>query len=71
MIEDGRRPDLFFSEKLSLIIPSELRLTHRWGQAKLISSVFSLGNPNLNRPDAGAGLARVRGKNNIRTLPQT
>ena len=29
-------------------------------QAKLISSVFSLGNPNLNRPDAGAGLVRGR-----------
>ena len=30
---DGRCPDLFFNEKLgeiSLIIPSALRLTHRW-----------------------------------------
>ena len=70
-MEEGRYPDLFFSEKLSLIIPSELLLSHRWeeggerGAEKLISSVFSLGNPNLNRPDAGAGLVRVR------TLPQT
>ena len=55
---EGRCPDLFFREKLSLIIPSELRLSHRWevggelGAEKLISSVFSLRNPNLNRPDA-------------------
>ena len=74
MIEDGKCPNLLYRKKpaggISLIIPSELRrLTGgRWEGEKLTSSVFSLGNPNLNRPDAEAGLVR-RDKNNITTLP--